>query len=155
MLRSVNNRRLEPIAWARQRGRAVRPQRCDGAMMRIRRTDSPSVCSTAISLLAWTLAVLGCVIAIDRQHRVLELDPAGERGVGATAAETPSQRFAEATAPGWELTAHILLSMAAAALLFAAAVDRPAVRGARPPAAHAGASPICRACCRRSMRSRR
>ena len=28
----------------------------------------------------------------------------------------------EATAPGWELTAHILLSMAAAALLFAAAV---------------------------------
>ena len=30
--------------------------------------------------------------------------------------------YAEETAPGWELTAHILLSMGAAALLFAAAV---------------------------------
>ena len=33
-----------------------------------------------------------------------------------------SHTYAEATAPGWELTAHILLSMGAAALLFGAAV---------------------------------
>ncbi len=62
--------------------------------------------------------------------------------------------YAEATAPGWELTAHILLSMGAAALLFAAAVtalllvflDR-RLRTRRIADLPSG--------CRRSMRSRR
>ena len=42
--------------------------------------------------------------------------------IGATATGT-RHTFAEESAPGWELTAHILLSMGAAALLFAGAAS--------------------------------
>jgi ABC-type uncharacterized transport system permease subunit len=75
----------------------------------------------AISLLAWTLAVLACLISIERQNRVLGALLLASAAVGA-AATGAGHSYAEAAASGWELTAHILLSMAAAALLFAAAV---------------------------------
>ena len=78
----------------------------------------------AMSLLGWTLAVLACLISIDRQNRVLgailmlsaALGAALGTGLGGVGPATPKPRS------GWELTAHILLSMGAAALLFAAAV---------------------------------
>ncbi len=121
MLRSVNNRRLEPIAWAVSL--AALFAHSDALVAIMRSSEGFAIgLLTAISLLAWTLAVLGCVIAIDRQHRVLSSILLASAAIGSTAAETTSpQRFAETAAPGWELTAHILLSMAAAALLFAAA----------------------------------
>ena len=74
-----------------------------------------------MSLLGWTLAVLACLISIDKQNRVLGAILMLSAAVGAAMhrrrhAATPKPRR------GWELTAHILLSMGAAALLFAAAV---------------------------------
>ena len=77
-----------------------------------------------MSLLGWTLAVLACLISIDKQNRVLgailmlsaAVGAAVGTGLAASGAATPKRP------PGWELTAHILLSMGAAALLFAAAV---------------------------------
>ena len=75
----------------------------------------------AMSLLAWTLAVLACLISIERQYRVLGAILLAFAALGAAVTGT-GHTYAEASAPGWELTAHILLSMGAAALLFAAAV---------------------------------
>jgi ABC-type uncharacterized transport system permease subunit len=75
----------------------------------------------ATSLLAWTLAILACLMSIERQNRVQGSILLACAALGA-AVTGAGHSYAEATAPGWELTAHILLSMAAAALLFAAAV---------------------------------
>jgi ABC-type uncharacterized transport system permease subunit len=75
----------------------------------------------ATSLLAWTLAVLACLISIDRQNRALGAILMASAAFGA-AVTGAGRSYAEATTAGWELTAHILLSMGAAALLFAAAV---------------------------------
>jgi ABC-type uncharacterized transport system permease subunit len=74
-------------------------------------------------MLGWTLAVLACVISIDKQNRVLGAILLLSAAVGAAAGALTGAggSYTEATA-GWELTAHILLSMGAAALLFAAAV---------------------------------
>ena len=121
MLRSVDNRRLEPIAWAVTLAALFAHSDALVAVMRSNGQFAIGLL-TAISMLAWTLAVLACLIAVDRQHRVLSAILLASAAIGATAAETTSpQRYAEQAAPGWELTAHILLSMAAAALLFAAA----------------------------------
>jgi len=75
----------------------------------------------SMSMLAWTLAIVACFIAIERQNRALAAIlflvaafGAALLGIGHT--------YAEETTPSWELTAHILLSMGAAALLLAAAV---------------------------------
>jgi ABC-type uncharacterized transport system permease subunit len=79
----------------------------------------------ATSLLGWTLAVLACLISIDKQNRVLGAILMMSAAVGAvvgTALGQVGRSYAEANTAGWELTAHILLSMGAAALLFAAAV---------------------------------
>ncbi len=65
--------------------------------------------------------MLACFICIERQNRVLGAILLASAALGAAVTGT-GHTFAEATAPGWELTAHILLSMGAAALLFAAAV---------------------------------
>jgi ABC-type uncharacterized transport system permease subunit len=75
----------------------------------------------ALSLLAWTLAVLACFICMERQNRVLGAILLASAAFGA-ALTGYGRTYAEENAPGWELTAHILLSMGAAALLFAAAV---------------------------------
>jgi len=74
-----------------------------------------------MSMLGWTLAVLACLISIDKQNRVLGSILMLSAAVGA-AMTGAGRSYAEATSGGWELTAHILLSMGAAALLFAAAV---------------------------------
>ena len=120
LLRSVNKPRLEPFAWILVLLAIIGHS---DAIMQMMRAHGPFSIGLleAISLLAWTLAVLACLISIDRQYRALgailmasAAFGAAVTGAGGSAAET-------ATA-GWELTAHILLSMGAAALLFAAAV---------------------------------
>ena len=58
---------------------------------------------------------------MEKQNRVLGSILLASAACGA-AMTGAGRTYAEATAPGWELTAHILLSMGAAALLFAAAV---------------------------------
>jgi len=121
MLRSVTNPRLEPLAWALILGAIV--GHSDAIVHATRMHGAFSIgLLEAISLLAWTLAVLACLISIDRQNRVLGAILFASAAVGSTMTGF-GQSYAEESAPGWELSAHILLSMAAAALLFAAAVN--------------------------------
>ena len=120
MLRSVSKPRLEFIAWALVLLALIGHS---DAIMHTMRINGPFSIGLpeATSLLAWTLAVLACVISIERQNRVLGAILLACAALGAAMTGT-GHTFAEASAPGWELTAHILLSMGAAALLFAAAV---------------------------------
>jgi ABC-type uncharacterized transport system permease subunit len=120
MLRSVTHRRLEPLVWGLTLAAIF--AHSDAIVHRMRSIVPFSIgLLEAVSMLAWTLAVLASFIAIERQNRVLSAILLGSAAFGATATGT-GHTFAVETAPGWELTAHILLSMAAAALLFAAAV---------------------------------
>ena len=120
MLRSVSDRRLTPYAWAVSFGAILAHSAAIAHLMR--RVGPFSIgLLEAISLLAWTLAVLACLIAIERQYRVLGAILLGSAAVGATATGS-GEKFHVDHVPEWELSAHILLSMAAAALLFAAAV---------------------------------
>src|SRR5271165_1326287 len=120
MLRSVSRPRLEPIAWAITLTAIFAHSDAIVHMMRSVGPFSIGLLE-AVSLLAWTLSVLACFIAFERQNRVLAAILLFSAAIGAAATGT-RHTFAEETAPGWELTAHILLSMGAAALLFAAAV---------------------------------
>jgi ABC-type uncharacterized transport system permease subunit len=120
MLRSINKPRMEPLAWALILIALIGHSDVIMHTMRINGPFSIGL-PEALSLLAWTLAVLACVISIDRQNRVLGAILLASAAFGA-ALTGVGHGYAEATAPGWELTAHILLSMGAAALLFAAAV---------------------------------
>jgi len=120
MLRSVSNSRLDPIAWVLALAAILAHSDAIAYMMRSLGPFSIGLLE-AISMLAWTLAVLACFIAIERQNRVLSAILLGIAAFGA-AVTGSGHTYAEATAPGWELTAHILLSMGAAALLLAAAV---------------------------------
>jgi ABC-type uncharacterized transport system permease subunit len=120
MLRSVNKPRLEPLAWALILLAIVGHSDAIMHMMRINGPFSIGLLE-ATSLLAWTLAVLACLISIERQNRALGAILMASAAFGA-AVTGAGRSYAEATTAGWELTAHILLSMGAAALLFAAAV---------------------------------
>ena len=120
MLRSLRKPRLEPFAWVVILVAIVGHSDAIMHMMRSRGPFSIGLFE-AISLLGWTLAVLACLISIDKQYRVLGAILLLSAAVGA-ALTGAGRSYAEATNAGWELTAHILLSMAAAALLFAAAV---------------------------------
>ena len=124
MLRSVKSPRLEPIAWVLILIAII--GHSDAIMRMVRLSGHSSIgLLESMSLLGWALALLGCLISIDKQNRVLGailmMSAAVGAAVGAAVTNTgPS--FVEASTSGWELTAHILLSMGAAALLFAAAV---------------------------------
>jgi ABC-type uncharacterized transport system permease subunit len=120
LLRSVNSPRLEPLAWLLILVSIVGHS---DAMMHMMRTHGPFSIGLleAISLFAWALAVLACLISIDRQYRALGALLMASAAFGAAVTGVGSGQPESATA-GWELTAHILLSMGAAALLFAAAV---------------------------------
>ncbi len=123
MLRSVKNPRLEPIAWILILIAIIGHSDAIMHMMRLNARFSIGLLE-AMSLLGWTLAVLACLVSIDRHNRVLGAILMLSAAVGAavgTGLGGAGRSYAEATA-GWELTAHILLSMGAAALLFAAAV---------------------------------
>jgi ABC-type uncharacterized transport system permease subunit len=120
MLRSVSRPRLEPIAWAITLTAIVAHS---GAIVHTMRSVVPFSIGLfdAVSILAWTLGVLAGFIAIERQNRALAAILLGSAAFGAAVTGTGHAYAVEST-PGWELTAHILLSMGAAALLFAAAV---------------------------------
>jgi ABC-type uncharacterized transport system permease subunit len=122
MLRSVKRPRLEPLAWVLVLVSIIGHSDAIMQMMRLNGRFSIGLLE-ALSLLGWTLAVLACLISIDKHNRVLGaiLLLSAAVGAAAGAATGTSGGYTEATA-GWELTAHILLSMGAAALLFAAAV---------------------------------
>jgi ABC-type uncharacterized transport system permease subunit len=124
MLRSVKKPRLEPIAWVLILVAIIGHSDVIMHMMRLNVRFSLGLFE-ATSLLGWTLAVLACLISIDKQNRVLGAILMMSAAVGAvvgTALGQVGRSYAEANTAGWELTAHILLSMGAAALLFAAAV---------------------------------
>ena len=120
MLRTMYRPRLEPLAWA-----LILISMVGHSDALVHTLDRHGVISIglleALSLLGWTIAALACLICIDRQNRVLGAILIGCAALGASFTGT-GHTFTELTAPGWELSAHILLSMAAAGLLFAAAV---------------------------------
>jgi ABC-type uncharacterized transport system permease subunit len=122
MLRSVKQPRLEPLAWILILIALIGHSDVIMLMMRVNARFSIGLLE-ALSLLGWTLAVLACLVSIDKQNRVLGAILMLSAAVGAALGTVHGvgRSYAEATL-GWELTAHILLSMAAAALLFAAAV---------------------------------
>ena len=125
LLRSVSRPRLEPLAWILILLAIVGHSDAIMQMMRIHGPFSIGLLE-AISLLAWTVAVLACLISIDRQNRaqgaILMASAAFGAAVTGAASSGAGGSAPEAAAAGWELTAHILLSLGAAALLFAAAV---------------------------------
>ncbi len=120
MLRTLSRPPLEPFAWAVSLAAIFAHS---DAIVHMMRAGGPMTIGLfeAVSLLGWTLGVLACFMCIEKQNRVLGAILLAS--AGACAAFTGhGHGFAEDAAPGWELTAHILLSMGAAALLFAAAV---------------------------------
>ncbi len=120
MLRSVSKPALDPLAWAIALAAIFAHS---DAIVRMMRSPGPFSIGLleAASMLAWTLAILACLIAIERQNRAIAAILLALAACGA-ALTGYGHTYAEETAPGWELTAHILLSMGAAALLLAAAV---------------------------------
>ncbi|HXI48466.1 MAG TPA: cytochrome c biogenesis protein CcsA [Steroidobacteraceae bacterium] len=122
MLRTIKQPRLEPVAWILILIAIIGHSDAIMLMMRLNGPFSIGLLE-ATSLLGWTLAMLACLISIDKHNRVLGAILMLSAAVGAAVGTGLGQvgRYVEATA-GWELTAHILLSMGAAALLFAAAV---------------------------------
>jgi ABC-type uncharacterized transport system permease subunit len=120
MLRSVRKPRLEPVAWVLIFVAIVGHSDAIMHMMRHNARFSIGLLE-AMSLLGWTLAVLACIISIEKQNRVLGAILMLSAAIGA-AMTGFGRSYAESTTAGWELTAHILLSLGAAALLFAAAV---------------------------------
>jgi ABC-type uncharacterized transport system permease subunit len=125
MLRTVSNPRLEPLAWVITLAAIFAHSDAIVHMMRSQGPFSIDLLE-ALSMLAWTLSVLACLIAIERKNRVLGAILLASAAFGAAAfgaaAAGSGHTYAKETAPGWAFTAHILLSMGAAALLFAAAV---------------------------------
>ncbi len=119
-LRSVSNPRLRPLAAGLTLAAVVAHSEAIVHMMRAAGAFSIGLLE-AISLLAWTLAVLAVILSVEKQTRVLASILLASAGVGSLAT-VASPLGAPGSAPSWEMTAHILLSMGAAALLFAAAV---------------------------------
>jgi ABC-type uncharacterized transport system permease subunit len=120
MLRSVSNYRLSAFAWALTLGSIL--AHSYALIVHMMRLGPYSIgLLEALSMLAWTLAVVACFIAMEKQIRAIGAILLALAAFGAVLTGA-GHAYPEETAPGWELTAHILLSMAAAALLLAAAV---------------------------------
>jgi ABC-type uncharacterized transport system permease subunit len=120
MLRSASNPRLSPIAWTLVFAAIVGHSDAIVHLMRVDGTVSIGLLE-ALSLLAWTSGILACLVSIERQNRVLGAILLASAAFGAAVTDF-GHTYPEENAPSWALKAHILLSMAAAALLFAAAV---------------------------------
>ncbi len=126
MLRSVDKPRLDPIAWTLSLAAIVAHSDAIVHMMRINGPFSIGLFE-AISLLAWTLAVLACLICIERQNRVLGAILLASAALGAAATGT-GHTPAEPSRP--------------CCWCFSIGDCAP------------GASPICRRSCRRSTPSK-
>lgn len=120
MLRSVSKPRLGAIAWIFTLAAIAAHTEAIWRLMHYLGPYSIGLLE-AISMLAWTLAVVACIIAMEKRNRAIAAILLGLAALGA-ASTGVGHTYVEENAPGWELTAHILMSMAAAALLFAAAV---------------------------------
>jgi ABC-type uncharacterized transport system permease subunit len=120
MLRSVSNPRLSALAWSITLVSIFAHTYGIVHMMRALGPFSIGLLE-AVSMLAWTLAVVACFLAIERQNRAIAAILLALAAFGAALTGT-GHTYAVESPPGWELTAHILLSMGAAALLLAAAV---------------------------------
>lgn len=120
MLRSASNSRLDTFAWGMV---FIALFGHTDTILRTMRMDGPFSIGLleALSLLAWTLALLACLICIERRNRILGAILLACAACGA-AVTGAGRTYPEENLPGWALTAHVLLSMGAAALLFAAAV---------------------------------
>ncbi|HEY0749242.1 MAG TPA: hypothetical protein VGD63_21250, partial [Steroidobacteraceae bacterium] len=103
MLRSVKNPRLEPLAWVLVFVALIGHSETIMLMMRSNARLSIGLLE-ALSLLGWTLAVLACLVSIDKQNRVLGAILMMSAAVGA-AMTGAGRSYAEATSVGWELTA--------------------------------------------------
>ena len=120
MLRSAASARLSPVAWALVLAAIFAHSDAIVHMLRVAGPMSIGLLE-ALSLLAWTLAVLAAFISIEPQNRVLGAILLASAAFGAACTGSGGD-YVEESRPGWALSAHILLSMGAAALLFAAAV---------------------------------
>src|SRR5271155_4540948 len=102
MLRSVSNPRLDPLAWVITLTAILAHS---DAIVRMMRAVGPYSIGLleAVSMLAWTLSAVACFIAIERQNRALAAILLGSAAFGA-AVTGSGHTYAEATAPGWELT---------------------------------------------------
>ena len=120
MLRSVSNPKLGPVAWAVT---LIAILLHTDAIVRMMRSIGPFSIGLleATSMLCWTLAVVACFIAVEKRNRALGAILLGLSALGA-AFTGSGHAYVKETVPGWPLSAHILLSMAAAAPLAAAAV---------------------------------
>src|SRR6202011_5254984 len=103
MLRSVEKPRLDPIAWTLSLAAIVAHSDAIVHMMRI---DGPFSIGLleAVSLLAWTLAVLACLLSIERQNRVLGAILLASAAFGA-AVTGYGRTYAEEHVPSWALSA--------------------------------------------------
>lgn len=119
MLRSVSAPRFAPFAWLLLFVALIGHSDAIVHTMRLQGPFSIGLLE-AVSLLAWALAVLACVICVERRNRALGAILIASAALGATVTGA-GRSFAEFSMPDWQLSAHILLSMGAAALLFAAA----------------------------------
>ncbi len=119
MLRSAGNARLGPIAWALTFAALFAHTDAIVHMMRMNGAFSIGLLE-ALSLLGWTLGMLACLISVEARNRALGAILLASAAFGA-ACTGSGRTYTEENGPGWALTAHILLSMGAAALLFAAA----------------------------------
>ncbi len=155
MLRSVSNPRLDPLAWALITLGAIFAH--SDAIVHMMRSIGPFSIGLleAISLLAWTSRVLACLICIERQNRVLgAILLAFSAALGAAVTGT-GHTFAEETAPGWELTAHILLVDGRGGAAVRRGRHGPAAGVSRSALAHPAHRRSAERSCRRSMHSRR
>jgi ABC-type uncharacterized transport system permease subunit len=120
MLKSVNRPRLSALAWV---SAAFALLDHSFSLAHSLRTYGPWMIDmrTAASLLGWILGMLACVVGVERRDRVLTAILLVSAGIGA-ACTGGEPNFIASQPPSWELTAHVLLSMGAAALLFGAAV---------------------------------
>jgi ABC-type uncharacterized transport system permease subunit len=121
MLRSVSKPAWGPAAWAFSLGAIVAHSAAIVYMMMHSVGPFSIGLLEAACILGWTLAVLACLIGIERQNRAIAAILLALAAFGA-ALTGHGNSYVGKTAPGWELTAHILLSMGAAALFLAAAV---------------------------------
>ena len=120
MLRSVTKPRLEPLAWVLLLVAIIAHSDDIARTMRLHGTFAIGLLE-AISMLAWTLAVLAGILCLEQQNRALGAILIASAAAG-SAVTGSGHIYDQDSERGWDLTAHILLSMGAAALLFAAAV---------------------------------
>ena len=153
MLRSVSNPRLGALAWGFTLGAIAAHTEAIARLMLHLGPYSIGLLE-AISMLAWTLAVVACFIAIEKSNRAIA---AILLVLAAFGAALDGHRTHLCRGDGAGLGAHrahpLVHGRGGAAARRRR--DRAGAGVSRSAAAHPARRAICRRCCRRSMRSRR